>query len=136
MATARGFSIPHTFTDGVGSKLTVQGGALTLKTDGTYALNYKGKLNSITFDLTDDGTYTLSGSTATFTPDDGDPAYTGKMQGGTVLVGFRIAGAPFDLGFKGNQPRSSMPACLRKSPGEYSSHPSSDAGNDAPSVAS
>ena len=100
MSTARGMAVPHTFTDAVGSKLTIEGGGLTLTANGTYELRYKGELNALTFDLTDEGTYTLAGSIATFTPDDGDPSYTGRLSGKTVMVdGFKIAGAKFDLGF-------------------------------------
>ena len=102
MSTARGFAVPHTFTDAAGSKLTVQGGSLTLGSNGTYELAYKGKLNAITFDLTDEGTFVVAGSAVTFTPSDGDPAYTGQVQSGKVVVAFKIAGAMFDLGFKAN----------------------------------
>ena len=100
MATARGMAVPHTFTDAAGSKLTIEGGRITLNSDGTFELHYKGKLNALTFDLTDEGTYKMSAATATFTPDDGDPAYTGRVIGKTVSVDdFKIAGAKFDLGF-------------------------------------
>jgi hypothetical protein len=100
MSTARGMTVPHTFTDAAGSKLTIDGGGISLNSDGTYELRYKGKLNALTFDLTDEGTYKMAGATATFTPDDGDPAYTGRVIGTTVSVDdFKIAGAKFDLGF-------------------------------------
>jgi len=100
MATARGLAVPHTFTDGAGSKLTIEGGGLTMNADGTYALKYKGKLNALVFDLTDEGTYKLSGSIVTFTPEDDDPNYTGRVAGGSVLVDdFKIAGVKFALGF-------------------------------------
>ena len=103
MATVRGMTVPHTFTDAKGSKLTIQGGGLTMSTDGKFTLNYKGKLNAMTFDLTDEGKYTKAGSVITFTPDDGDPAYTGRVQGKTVMVdGFKIAGVKWDLGFNSN----------------------------------
>ena len=100
MSTARGMAVPHTFTDAAGSKLTIEGGSIVLASGGTYELHYKGKLNALTFDLTDEGTYKLAGTTVTFTPDDGDPAYTGRTVGTTVSVDdFKIAGAKFDLGF-------------------------------------
>jgi hypothetical protein len=103
MATVRGLPVPHTFTDAKGSKLTIEGGSIIIDTDGSYQLKYKGKLNALTFDLTDEGTYTLSGSTVSFTPDDGDAPYTGRVEGKSVLVnGFRIAGAGFDLRFSSN----------------------------------
>jgi hypothetical protein len=101
MATARGMTVPHTFTDANGSKLTIQGGALTMTANGAYSLNYKGKLNALTFDLTDEGTFSQSGSIVTFKPDDGDPSYTGRMVGGSIVVdAFKIAGAMFELGFR------------------------------------
>ena len=84
-------------------KLTIEGGSLAIEVNGTYRLKYKGKLNSLTFDLTDEENFTLSGSTMSFTPDDGDPSYTGRVTGKSVLVdGFKIAGAKFDLRFAGN----------------------------------
>ena len=103
MATARGLPVPHTFTDAKGSKLTIDGGSMMIDADGTYQLKYKGKLNALTFDLTDEGKYTLSGTTVSFTPDDGDAPYTGRVEGKSVLVnGFRIAGVGFDLRFSSN----------------------------------
>jgi hypothetical protein len=41
MATVRGYSVPHTFTDAVGKKLTIEGGTLTVGADGGYALRYR-----------------------------------------------------------------------------------------------
>ena len=102
MSTARGLPVPRTFTDNAGSKLTIEGGSMTIDANGKYALKYKGKLNALTFDLTDEGTYLLSGSTMTFTSEDpDDPKFTGKVQGKSVLIdGFKIAGVKFELGFK------------------------------------
>ena len=103
MATAQGMKVPHTFTDPAGSKLTIESGGLTMNSDGTFRLKYKGKLNALNFDLTDEGTFSLAGSTVTFTPDDGDPAYTGRVSGKTIVVDdFKIAGVKWDLGFSGN----------------------------------
>ena len=100
MSTARGIAVPHTFTDAKGSKLTIEGGGLTMNANGTFELRYKGKLNALTFDLTDEGKFAVSGSTVTFTPDDGDPAYTGRRSGKSIMVdGFKIAGVKWDLGF-------------------------------------
>jgi hypothetical protein len=100
MATARGMPVPHTFTDAAGSKLTIQGGGLTMTSAGAYTLAYKGKLNALTFDLSDEGTFTVSGSIVTFKPD-GEPSYTGRIQGRTVIIDdFKIAGAKFDLAFQ------------------------------------
>jgi hypothetical protein len=102
MATARGLAVPHTFTDAAGSKLTIEGGSLTMTDGGKFTLQYKGKLNALVFDLTDEGTFTVSGSVVTFTPDNGDPKYTARVQGRTVVVDdFKIAGAKFALGFGG-----------------------------------
>lgn len=102
MKTVKGFAVPHTFTDAAGSKLTLEGGSLTMNANGTYALHYKGKLNTLTFNLTDEGSVVVAGSSATFTPDDGDTPFTGTIQGKTIVVKFRIAGVHWDLGFTGN----------------------------------
>ena len=104
MAAVRGFSVPHTFTDGAGSKLTIEGGSISIDATGSYALAYKGKLNALTFDLTDEGTYSLSGSTMTFRSDDtDDPLFTGRVEGSSVVVDdFKIAGVKFELRFAGN----------------------------------
>jgi hypothetical protein len=56
-------------------------------------------LNTLTFDLTDEGEYTMSGSTLTFTPDDGDPSFVGTVRGEAIETDFRIAGASFALKF-------------------------------------
>ena len=102
MSTARGIAVPHTFTDAAGKKLTIEGGALTLNANGTFELKYKGKLNALAFDLTDEGKYSAAGSTVTFTPDDGDPSYTGRRSGKSIMIdGFKIAGVKWDLGFGG-----------------------------------
>jgi hypothetical protein len=72
-----------------------------MSANGKYTLNYKGKLNTLTFDLTDEGSFSQAGANVTFTPDDGDPAYTGRTVGQSLVVdSFKIAGAKFDLGFK------------------------------------
>ena len=103
MSTAQGMKVPHTFTDNAGSKLTIESGGLTMNSDGTFALKYKGRLNALNFDLTDEGTFSLAGSTVTFTPDDGDPSYTGRVSGKSITVDdFKIAGVKWDLGFNGN----------------------------------
>jgi hypothetical protein len=103
MSTAQGMKVPHTFTDPAGSKLTIESGGLTMNSDGTFELKYKGRLNALTFNLTDEGTFTVAGSTVTFTPDDGDPAYTGRVSGKSIVVDdFKIAGVKWDLGFDGN----------------------------------
>ena len=104
MSAVRGFPVPHTFTDGAGSKLTIEGGSITIDATGSYALTYKGKLNTLTFDITDEGTYSLSGSTMTFNPEDADDLpFTGRAQGSSVLVNdFKIAGVKFELRFAGN----------------------------------
>jgi len=102
MATARGLAVPHTFTDAAGKKLTIEGGGLTLNANGTFELKYKGKLNALVFDLTDEGTYSTAGSTITFTPEDDEPAYTGRRSGKSIMIdGFKIAGVKWDLGFGG-----------------------------------
>ena len=79
------------------------GGSITIDASGSYALTYKGKLNALTFDLTDEGTYSLSGSTMTFDPEDPDDVpFTGRVQGSSVLVDdFKIAGVKFELRFAG-----------------------------------
>jgi hypothetical protein len=104
MSAVRGFPVPHTFTDGAGSKLTIEGGSISIDATGSYALTYRGKLNALTFDLTDEGTYSLSGSTMTFDPEDAeDLPFTGRIQGSSVLVDdFKIAGVKFELQFAGN----------------------------------
>jgi hypothetical protein len=53
MSAARGSPVPHTFTGGAGSKLTIEGGSISIDATGSYALTYKGKLNALTFDVDD-----------------------------------------------------------------------------------
>jgi hypothetical protein len=110
MTAARGLAVPHTFTDAVGKKLTIQGGALTMTADGKYMLNYAGKLNAITFDLTDEGSFSQAGANVTFTPDDGDPAFVGRIVGKSLVIDdFKIARAARDPPARGSHRASSPP---------------------------
>ncbi len=99
MVTINDFNVPHTFTDAAGSQLTIDGGSLQLEADGTFDMNYAGLLNALEFDLDDEGTYSVSGSTVTF-QSESEGAYTGEIAGNTLIVPFRIAGVMFDLGFR------------------------------------
>lgn len=100
MRTANNKSVPTTFTDAAGKKLTIESGSLTITPDGKYSLAYVGHLGSLDFDLEDEGEVAFAGNTITFTPDDGDVAFTGSKNGSTITAGFKIAGVKFDLGFR------------------------------------
>lgn len=100
MRTANNKAVPTTFTDASGKKLTIQSGSLKITPDGKYTLAYVGHLGTLDFDLEDEGVVKFSGNSITFTPADGDVAYTGVRQGDTIVAGFKIAGVKFDLGFR------------------------------------
>lgn len=100
MRTANNQSVPTTFTDASGKKLTIESGSLKITADGKYSLAYVGHLGTLDFDLEDEGTIAFSGNSITFTPDDGEAAFTGVRSGDTFVVGFKIAGVKFDLGFR------------------------------------
>lgn len=99
MRTANNKNVPTTFTDAAGKKLTIESGSLTIGADGKYILAYVGHLGSLDFDLEDEGTVVIQGNSITFTPSDGDAAFTGSRSGNTITAGFKIAGVKFDLGF-------------------------------------
>jgi hypothetical protein len=99
MRTANNKSVPTTFTDASGKKLTIESGSLKITSDGKYTLAYVGHLGSLDFDLEDEGTVVIKGNTLTFSPSDGELAYTGSSSGNTIVAGFKIAGVKFDLGF-------------------------------------
>jgi hypothetical protein len=73
MATARGMTVPHTFTDVTG-KAHDSGRRVRdreLQTSNTRKVERT--------DLTDEGTFSQSGVIVTFKPDDGDLSYTGVL---------------------------------------------------------
>jgi ABC-type Fe3+-hydroxamate transport system substrate-binding protein len=100
MRTADNKNVPTTFTDGKGKQLTIMSGALKITSDGKYTLAYVGHLGTLDFDLEDEGVVHTQGTTLVFTPSDGEAAFTGASSGGTIVVGFKIAGVKFDLGFR------------------------------------
>jgi hypothetical protein len=100
MRTANDKAVPTTFTDASGKKLTIESGSLKITADGKYTLAYVGHLGTLDFDLEDEGQIQFSGNNLTFTPGDGDVAFTGVRSGDTIVAAFKIAGVKFDLGFR------------------------------------
>lgn len=101
MRTANNNSVPTTFTDGSGKKLTITSGSLTITAAGKYALAYVGHLGTLEFDLEDVGVVTTDGNKLTFSPADGEEPFNGVLTGdNTITAGFKIAGVKFDLGFR------------------------------------
>src|SRR5262245_13033268 len=49
MRTANNKSVPTTFTDAAGKKLTIESGSLKITSDGKYALAYVGHLGTLDF---------------------------------------------------------------------------------------
>lgn len=97
LTTIQGHTVPHTFTDPAGSQLTIYGDSLVMNGDGSYVLDYQGKLNAIEFDLGDEGLYDTS-TGLKFYPSDGI-AYTAQVNGSQIIFPRKIAGVQFSLGF-------------------------------------
>jgi hypothetical protein len=93
-----GNGLPVTFTDGSGSTLTFQNGAMVLAQDGTYTLEVEAEFNGGGVTLTDEGTYVMAGNTIDFTPT-GSPARMedGTISGSAMTAETQFGGIPFEI---------------------------------------
>jgi hypothetical protein len=94
-----GTGIPVTFTDGSGRPLVFEGGTLTLGADGAFALAVQAKFNGSPVEMTDHGTYTVSGgSTIDFNSEKSSPRLsTGSLSGNQVKAFSQFGGIPFEI---------------------------------------
>jgi hypothetical protein len=97
MTSVEGYGVPHTFTDAAGSQLRIDGGTLVMRDDGSYELQYSGRLNAGDFTLGNDGLYDTSNGLRFFPATGG--SYSAQVNGSTITFQRKIAGVAFDLGF-------------------------------------
>jgi hypothetical protein len=93
-----GNGLPVTFTDGSGSTLTFNSGALVLNADGSYSLEVDAEFNGGDVTMTDEGLYDLTGNAIDFTPT-GDPARMrdGTISGSSMTAETQFGGIPFEI---------------------------------------
>jgi len=94
-----GTGIPVTFTDGAGRPLVFEGGTLTLGADGVFDLAVQAKFNGSPTEMTDHGTYTVSGGgTIDFDSEKSSPRLsTGSLAGHQVKAFSQFGGIPFEI---------------------------------------
>jgi hypothetical protein len=94
-----GTGIPVTFTDGAGRPLVFESGTLTLGADGVFDLVVQAKFNGGPTEMTDHGTYTVSGGgTIDFDSQKSTPRLsTGSLTGNQVKAFSQFGGIPFEI---------------------------------------
>lgn len=94
-----GDGIPVTFTDGSGRPLVFESGTLTLGADGAFDLAVQAKFNGSATEMTDYGTYTVSGGgTIDFNSEKSSPRLsTGSLSGNQVKAFSQFGGIPFEI---------------------------------------
>jgi hypothetical protein len=94
-----GPGIPVTFTDGAGRPLVFQSGILTLGADGAFDLAVQATFNGSHTEMTDAGTYTVSGGgTIDFDSQRSTPRLsTGVVSGNQVKAYSQFGGIPFEI---------------------------------------
>jgi hypothetical protein len=93
-----GNGLPVTFTDGGGSTLIFESGVLVLAQDGTYTLEVEAEFNGGGVTMTDEGNYTMAGSSIDFDPT-GDPKRmkSGTISGSAITAETQFGGIPFEI---------------------------------------
>jgi|GEM_PF-2843244 len=93
-----GNGLPVTFTDGGGSSLTFKSGHLVLEGDGSYSLEVAAKFNNTELTLSDEGKYSMAGSSIAFHPTS-DPARMkdGTVKGTKITAKTQFGGIPFEI---------------------------------------
>jgi len=94
-----GTGIPVTFTDGAGRPLVFESGTLALGADGVFDLAVQAKFNGSPTEMTDHGTYTVSGGgTIDFDSEKSTPRLsTGSLTGNQVKAFSQFGGIPFEI---------------------------------------
>jgi hypothetical protein len=96
-----GNGLPVTFTDGGGHTLTFSSGELVLAADGSYTLEVEAAFNGGAVTMSDEGNYSISGSSIDFTPT-GSPARMkdGTVSGSSITAETQFGGIPFEIKVK------------------------------------
>ena len=93
-----GNGLPVTFTDGGGTALTFKSGELVLNADGSYTLDVEATFGNSNVTMTDEGSYSLAGSSIDFNPA-GSPARMkeGTVKGNKITATTQFGGIPFEI---------------------------------------
>ena len=93
-----GSGLPVAFTDGSGAQLVFQTGTLILGSDGTFDMTVQVALKGNASELTDYGTYTVSGGSLSFQSQKSKPRLsTGTISGNKITANSEFLGIPFEI---------------------------------------
>jgi hypothetical protein len=93
-----GNGLPVTFTDGAGTPLTFKSGELVLNADGSYTLEVEATFGSSNTTMTDEGSYSLAGSSIDFNPTGSHPRMKeGTVKGNKITATTQFGGIPFEI---------------------------------------
>ena len=94
-----GKGLPVTFVDGGGDHLTVSSGTLVLGAGGKFDLKVQTTFNGSASTLTDHGSYSIAGSTISFSSAKASPRIspTAAMNGNKVTAKSKLYGATFEI---------------------------------------
>jgi hypothetical protein len=93
-----GNGLPVTFTDGGGSTLTFKSGELVMTPGGAYSLAVKAEFNGSAITMSDEGHYSVAGSSIDFDPT-GSPKRMkdGTISGNKITAQTQFGGIPFEI---------------------------------------
>jgi hypothetical protein len=93
-----GPGLPADFVDGSGSHLVFKSGTLILGADQSFDMKVQVSLNGSEGELTDYGTYSVSGGSVTFSSQKSNPRLsTGTISGNKLTAKSQFAGIPFEI---------------------------------------
>ena len=93
-----GSGLPVTFVDGSGDHLVFLSGTLTLAADGTFDMKVQVTFKGNPSELTDYGTYDVSGASIGFHSQKSTPRLsTGTVSGSTITASSQFGGIPFEI---------------------------------------
>lgn len=93
-----GSGLPVTFVDGSGDHLVFLSGTLTLAADGTFDMKVQVTFKGNASELTDYGTYDVTGASIDFHSQKSTPRLsTGTISGSTMTAICQFGGIPFEI---------------------------------------
>jgi hypothetical protein len=93
-----GSGLPVTFTDGSGDQLVFVSGTLALGADGAFDMKVHVTFKGSPAELTDYGTYSVSGASIDFTSQKSTPRLsTGSVSGNKITARSQFGGIPFEI---------------------------------------
>jgi hypothetical protein len=93
-----GSGLPVTFIDGSGDHLVFLSGTLTMAADGAFDMKVQVTFKGNASELTDHGTYVVTGSDITYNSDKATPRLsTGSASGNQITARSQFGGIPFEI---------------------------------------